>query len=122
MVQRSAMSSISISGFQSASAPSVPSPSTNDLNEKDGSGLADDLEPQMSEKTKEILQTRNQKKTTWWSWRLQPQTDDTADTEKGSKERERKVMLMGPFYAGCGAALALCKQSLCFAEASAYIK
>ena len=63
----------------------------------------------MSEKTKEILQTRNQKKTIWWSWRLQPQADDTPDAEKGPKERDRKIMLMGPFYAGCGAALALCK-------------
>lgn len=101
------MSSTSVSGYQSAPAPSTPS-STNDLNEKEGLRSAGGQEPQMSEKTKEVIQARNQKKTTWWSWRLQPQVD-APDSEKGPKERERKIMLMGPFYAGCGAALALCK-------------
>jgi len=90
--------------------PSAPSASTNELNEKETSGSPEDQEPQMTEKTKEILEKRNQK-STWWSWRLQPQNVDALDTEKGpnGQESERKIMLFGPFYAGCGAGLSLCK-------------
>ncbi|KAF7317249.1 hypothetical protein HMN09_00460000 [Mycena chlorophos] len=47
-----------------------------------------------------------------WSWRLQPREPVTAkqagDPEKagGEVQTERKLVLLGPFYAGCGAALA----------------
>ncbi|KAF7778417.1 CAZyme family GT2 [Agaricus bisporus var. burnettii] len=44
----------------------------------------------------------------WWSWRLNPKDKGAAirssDPEK--KRPERKLVLFGPFYAGCGAALA----------------
>lgn len=96
-------STMSLNGVQPSAAPSVPSASTNELNEKE------DQEPQMTEKTKEVLEKRT-RKSTWWSWRLQPQSVDPSDTEKGpSQEGERKIILMGPLYAGCGAALSLCK-------------
>jgi cellulose synthase/poly-beta-1,6-N-acetylglucosamine synthase-like glycosyltransferase len=42
-----------------------------------------------------------------WSWRLQPDASTSSsapgDPEKNAKER--KLVLLGPFYAGCGAAL-----------------
>ncbi|KAJ6492434.1 glycosyl transferase family group 2-domain-containing protein [Mycena vitilis] len=44
-----------------------------------------------------------------WSWRLQPRAPapTCGDPEKGGEERkERKLVLLGPLYAGCGAALA----------------
>ncbi|KAJ7732133.1 glycosyl transferase family group 2-domain-containing protein [Mycena metata] len=52
-----------------------------------------------------------------WSWRLQPRVappTSTADAEKaanaesggGEGGKERKLVLLGPLYAGCGAALA----------------
>ena len=47
----------------------------------------------------------------WWSWRLQPRpptASDSSDPEKGGKRPERKLVLIGPIYAGCGAALAVC--------------
>ncbi|KAJ6477602.1 glycosyl transferase family group 2-domain-containing protein [Mycena sanguinolenta] len=47
-----------------------------------------------------------------WSWRLQPMPttaagdpEKTGDTE-GGKTAERKLVLLGPLYAGCGAGLA----------------
>ncbi|KNZ76240.1 hypothetical protein J132_11110 [Termitomyces sp. J132] len=54
--------------------------------------------------------TQPEKNSSWFSWRLQPQTreaqPDTDDAEKGGNRKERKLMLFGPFYAGCGAGLA----------------
>jgi hypothetical protein len=52
-------------------------------------------------------------KRSWWSWRLQPAvpqvSSDAGDPEKGSgRKNPRKLVLLGPFYAGCGAALAMC--------------
>ena len=53
----------------------------------------------------------------WWSWRLQPRSSTTtdeipsatpSDPEKGGKRTERKLVLIGPIYAGCGAAMAAC--------------
>lgn len=47
-------------------------------------------------------------------WRLEPRTstDPPKDPEKGSlKKTERKLVLIGPIYAGCGAGLAGCKYS-----------
>ena len=53
----------------------------------------------------------------WWSWKLQPRSSTTtdektsatsSDPEKGGKQTERKLVLIGPIYAGCGAALAAC--------------
>ncbi|KAK0192967.1 glycosyl transferase family group 2-domain-containing protein [Armillaria mellea] len=52
------------------------------------------------------------KKSRWWSWKLDssPPTNQPSDLEKaGGKRRQhkRKNVLLGPFYAGCGAAMAL---------------
>ncbi|KIL67128.1 hypothetical protein M378DRAFT_329332 [Amanita muscaria Koide BX008] len=80
--------------------------STNDLTGKP----EDETEAQMSEKAKEVLESRAQTKapSKWWSWRLQPKDDALSDSEKAaSSSSERKLILFGPFYAGCGAALAL---------------
>ncbi|KAF9556186.1 hypothetical protein CPC08DRAFT_744026 [Agrocybe pediades] len=43
----------------------------------------------------------------WWSWKLQarPQAAPSSDNEKGGKRKERKLVLIGPIYAGFGAAL-----------------
>lgn len=48
-------------------------------------------------------------------WRLDPRTssDPPKDPEKGDlKRKERKLVLIGPIYAGCGAGLAACKYTL----------
>ncbi|PPQ70784.1 hypothetical protein CVT26_014719 [Gymnopilus dilepis] len=46
-------------------------------------------------------------KRSWWSWKLQPRAPtNPSDPEKGGKRKERKQVLIGPIYAGCGAALA----------------
>ncbi|KAH9484535.1 hypothetical protein JR316_0004017 [Psilocybe cubensis] len=53
-------------------------------------------------------------KRSWWSWKLQPKSSAPAkaagesDPEKGSagKRKERKLVLIGPIYAGLGAAMA----------------
>ena len=53
----------------------------------------------------------------WWSWRLQPRPTTTnaggdsstsSDPEKGGKRSERKLVMIGPIYAGCGAAMSAC--------------
>lgn len=41
----------------------------------------------------------------WWTWKLQSPTP--TDPEKGSRKK-RRLILLGPFYAGCGAAMATC--------------
>lgn len=49
-------------------------------------------------------------------WRLDPRTPSNPpkDPEKGDlKKKERKLVLIGPIYAGCGAGLAACKYTLC---------
>ncbi|KAF5378270.1 hypothetical protein D9615_008739 [Tricholomella constricta] len=80
--------------------PSASTPAASDvaLNEK----------PSVSPE-EETKSSPKQEKRAWWSWRLQPpasrQPEATADPEKGRKRKERKLMLLGPFYAGCGAAL-----------------
>ena len=52
----------------------------------------------------------------WWNWKLQPRPSTatnanpstSSDPEKGGKRTERKLVMIGPIYAGCGAALAAC--------------
>ena len=53
----------------------------------------------------------------WWSWKLQPRSSATtdenpsaisSDPEKCGKRTERKLVMIGPIYAGCGAAMAAC--------------
>jgi len=94
-----------LSALQTPAPMSPLSLSVNDLTEKQ-----EESEHQMSEKTKEVLESRAQTKkpSKWWSWRLQPQNDASADSEKGAgSSKERKLILLGPFYAGCGAALSM---------------
>lgn len=59
----------------------------------------------------EAVAARNKKPPSrkWWSWRLQPPVpaSPSSDPEKGPR-KERKLVLLGPLYAGCGAALAMC--------------
>jgi len=49
-------------------------------------------------------------KRAWWSWKLQPRAPNqpSLDAEKGGKRKERKLVLIGPVYAGLGAGLAAC--------------
>ncbi|PPQ78438.1 hypothetical protein CVT25_011883 [Psilocybe cyanescens] len=54
-------------------------------------------------------------KRSWWSWKLQPRsaaaggsTSSSSDPEKGGKRKERKLVLIGPIYAGMGAAMSAC--------------
>ena len=50
----------------------------------------------------------------WNWWRLQPRAKTSAGSEEGgdpekSKNEKRKLVLIGPLYAGCGVGLAGCK-------------
>ncbi|RDB23122.1 Glucans biosynthesis glucosyltransferase H [Hypsizygus marmoreus] len=71
-------------------------------------------EQQLNEKTEDVeakVEAANQKPTKrkWWSWKLQPRAVEasSSDPEKGGKKKERKYILLGPLYAGCGAGLAM---------------
>ncbi|KAF8063260.1 glycosyl transferase family group 2-domain-containing protein [Lyophyllum atratum] len=80
------------------SASATPAESTADLNGKEAAPAP------MAEKKPAV-------KRGWWSWHLQPRADapapsGNADPEKGrGKRKERKLILLGPLYAGCGAGL-----------------
>ena len=83
---------------------------------------------ELNEKTSTDVQ--NQTKATaaasqrhWWSWKLQPRSSTTtdenpsatsSDPEKGGKRTERKLVMIGPIYAGCGAAMAACAYNFHF--------
>ncbi|KAJ6577934.1 glycosyl transferase family group 2-domain-containing protein [Mycena capillaripes] len=78
----------------------------------DGEGTYSDLnlnekqDANIAEKGK-MTESKPSKTFFGWSWRLQPSANTSADPEKGGQERkERKLVLLGPLYAGCGAALA----------------
>ncbi|TFK36441.1 glycosyl transferase family group 2-domain-containing protein [Crucibulum laeve] len=94
-----------ISGFSGLSNSAAPSShgSEANLNEKE--------EEDLTKQEKDAQQAKEQKqaKRSWWSWKLQPKqptSSASGDPEKGpGKRKERKLMLYGPFYAGCGAAL-----------------
>ena len=51
----------------------------------------------------------------WWSWRLEacPAPPPASDVEKGAPAKPRKLVLIGPIYAGFGAGLAACE---CFSS------
>ncbi|KAF8063255.1 glycosyl transferase family group 2-domain-containing protein [Lyophyllum atratum] len=82
------------------SASATPAESTADLNGKEAAPAP------MAEKKPAV-------KRGWWSWHLQPRADapapsGNADPEKGrGKRKERKLILLGPLYAGCGGSLYL---------------
>jgi hypothetical protein len=66
----------------------------------------------LNEKAEESERTpATPEKRKWWSWRLQNRAPQSSgDPEKGaSQKKPRKLILFGPVYAGCGAALAMCK-------------
>ena len=86
------------------SATSIDEESQAELNEKSSTDV---LNP-----TKATAPQRH-----WWSWKLQPRSSATtdenlsatsSDPEKGGKRTERKLVMIGPIYAGCGAAMAAC--------------
>jgi hypothetical protein len=59
----------------------------------------------------------------WWSWKLLPRSSTTkdenptsSDPEKGGKRTERKLVMLGPIYAGCGAAMAACAYKFHFTQ------
>jgi hypothetical protein len=92
-----------------------PSLSRDDLTSARGSQIAfsekaavvdTDVEEVKSEK--EELQPTPQKRA-WWSWKLQPRapTQASGDAEKG-KRKERKLVMIGPVYAGLGAGMSAC--------------
>ncbi|KAF5357770.1 hypothetical protein D9756_001156 [Leucocoprinus leucothites] len=58
-------------------------------------------------KEEPAVQSQPAPKRKWWSWRLNPNDKGAAlkDSDPEKKSEERKLILLGPFYAGCGAAL-----------------
>lgn len=92
-------------------SPAIPASETSsrvELNEKTG------VVTSVVEEVKE--RPAPPPKREWWSWKLQPQKPATStgdvDLEKGgekTKRKERKLVMLGPLYAGLGAGLALCK-------------
>ncbi|KAJ7234454.1 glycosyl transferase family group 2-domain-containing protein [Mycena rebaudengoi] len=67
-------------------------------------------EEQTKEKDKEQAKAKAPTKILGWSWRLQPRPSaPTGSSEKegeGGQNKKRKLVMLGPIYAGCGAALA----------------
>lgn len=70
------------------------------------------------EKVEAVAPKPPSRKSKWWNWKLDsptpPKTDDF-DPEKGGSaqtKHQRKQVLLGPFYAGCGAALATCAYTM----------
>ncbi|KAF9022359.1 hypothetical protein BDZ89DRAFT_1163305 [Hymenopellis radicata] len=63
----------------------------------------------LSEKEETTVQVvpAKSKKTRWWNWKLDSPTPPSDAEKGGSARRPRKHILLGPFYAGCGAALAV---------------
>ena len=87
-----------------ASPPFSPNDSQADLNEK---------KPVNALEVKEITPPPPAHvKRHWWSWRLQPADKGArpaSDPEKGvEKRKKRKLVLIGPIYAGLGAGLSAC--------------
>jgi hypothetical protein len=66
------------------------------------------LDPSKEQLTPEVKPPPQRK---WWSWRLNPKDKGAAAKSSDPEKRrpERKLMLLGPFYAGCGAALSACE-------------
>lgn len=90
-----------------------------ELNEK--AGLEESAVVEVTREEKEKLEAEPQEKPAakpqsraWYSWKLQPKAGGAAaaassDPEKGGgKKKERKLVLIGPIYAGLGAALSGC--------------
>ncbi|KAG5636255.1 hypothetical protein H0H81_008634 [Sphagnurus paluster] len=100
------------------------SSSTSNENGNENSPAGSSQEELVDEKSKEKAAEPSAAPTTktaekpskWWNWRLQRQsveaapTSEGGDLEKGgsraTKGNERKLVLLGPLYAGCGAGLA----------------
>lgn len=84
-----------------------------ELNEKEAEEQSskDESKDSLTEKPKRTPSTKGN----WWAWKLKPREQTAgaavnADPEKGApgKREERKLVLIGPMYAGFGAALAAC--------------
>lgn len=95
----------------SSFSPTSPGSSSNPSVENSRADLTEKVEKESAEQDKEKESLRpTAAKRHWWSWKLQPRntTATPSDPEKGGKKKERKLVLLGPLYAGLGAALALC--------------
>ncbi|KAF5376599.1 hypothetical protein D9757_009590 [Collybiopsis confluens] len=82
------------------------------LNFNFGFGALEDKEEQHDEKP--VQKKKKKKKSKFWSflswWRIEtPDASSPSDLEEGSESQpqSRQLVLLGPFYAGCGAALAV---------------
>ena len=89
-----------------------------ELNEKEADEQSN--EDNLTEKPKRTPSTKGN----WWGWKLKPRDGAAvnADPEKGApgKGEERKLVLIGPMYAGLGAALAACTFFCCCLKCYAY--
>jgi hypothetical protein len=85
--------------------PSVSNSEAN-LNEK----APNSTDTPKEQNSPEIVQPHQAPQRKWWSWRLNPKDKGAAskDSDPEKKRQERKLVLFGPFYAGCGAALSAC--------------
>jgi hypothetical protein len=98
----------------SPSVTSIDEGSQAELNEKTSA----DIDIQIPTKAAVAAPQRH-----WWSWKLRPRSSTTtdenpsaasSDPEKGGKRTERKLVLIGPIYAGFGAAMAACAYKFIF--------
>ena len=87
-------------------------PSVTSIDEESQTELDEKTSTDIQNPTKAAAPQRH-----WWSWKLQPRSSTTtdekpsatsSDPEKGGKRTERKLVLIGPIYAGFGAAMAAC--------------
>jgi len=94
-------------------SPSISSinPSDSNFDESFNEKPSDFTQLSKEQPTPEPVQSPSPPQHKWWSWRLNPKDKNAVskgnDPEK--KQAERKLVLLGPFYAGCGAALSACK-------------
>ena len=114
--------SVSTRPFSSASTFSATdqqlgiTPSATSIDEESQSEHDEKSSVDIKHPTTKAADAANSKRH-WWSWKLQPRSSTTtdektsatsSDPEKGGKRTERKLVMIGPIYAGCGAAMAAC--------------
>ena len=101
----------------SPTAAVSPEGSQTALNEKVAAEVVvEEVKPE-KEEVQTPQPTAAPKSRSWWSWKLQPRpqtTSPSSDSEKGGKRKERKLVLIGPVYAGLGAGLAACSYRFLF--------
>ena len=111
------MSSRPTSSASASTFPSIRHQQSRDqvstsVTSRDEGSQAELNEKTSADPTEAVATAAPATKGRWWSWRLQPRTStaggDSSDPEKGGKRTERKLVMIGPIYAGCGAAMAAC--------------